>query len=136
MAIRLQNQSYIHFHFLVIGLWTFKQPAASIRLSETLTSVALINHIIAKYNFPQYSINENKRLNCIYIYINTFWKWKQQEGKKRIPVDVGLEAIWEDCDIDGGGGGVVASHTPKTKHGPEKQKLRNLKSKDRQKLEL
>lgn len=27
-------------------------------------------------------------------------------------VDVGLEAIWEDCDIDGGGGGGVASHIP------------------------
>ena len=63
MAIRLQNQLYIHFHFLVIGLWTFKQPEASIRLSETLTSVALINHIIAIQYFLQYSINENKRLN-------------------------------------------------------------------------
>lgn len=30
-------------------------------------------------------------------------------------MDVGLEAIWEDCDIDGGGGGGVggvASHVP------------------------
>jgi len=125
MAIRLQNQLYIHFHFLVFGLWTFKQPAASIRLSETLTSVALINHIIAIQYFLQYSINENKRLNWKYIYKkNTFWKWKQQEGKKRIPVDVGLEAIWEDCDIDGGGGGGVASHVPKIKHGPETSKTK------------
>jgi hypothetical protein len=41
-------------------------------------------------------------------------------------VDVGLEAIWEDCDIDGGGGGGggVASHIPKTKHGPETSKTK------------
>ena len=37
-------------------------------------------------------------------------------------MDVGLEAIWEDCDIDGGGGGGVASHIPKIKHGPETSK--------------
>jgi hypothetical protein len=40
-------------------------------------------------------------------------------------VDVGLEAIWEDCDIDGGGGGGgVASHIPKIKHGPETSKTK------------